>query len=607
MADTSKRFNVGGGSPWSPQEAVRSLMDKFYELAQMMGRFGQNLHNMENVLTRLQTTMGRLGAVAAIGLAAVGKFPLRMMSGNLHHAVHNAIGGHGGGVGSIGDLSTGATGGGGGGKRGYNPNWDKETIDKQNAVFANKMKNARAWDAYLASRGNKILEGAGTSTEETIIHQYGGDRAKAIKGTQQELEKKTALLQEARKTNPKHPDTAKLDRLVQNLSESLKGLKAGADKITASDAMDALYGKGMGGGEAAWTSAAHHVMKHKATPVLTTERMWEGLGFGKPFLPPIAGTPNGPSTAGIPFGPSGGHTLSTIPTAGVPATPGAPGIPFTPGVAGTASVKYKPKAIPVVLETPEKVSLATRIGSAVRRAFGGGPPPTDSGSPPGGGEEEGKGKRSFAKTAMFVAGRVAGGALAAGTAAHYAMSAASPDMSHTLDMSFQLLAGTIGSALIPAFAKLALSAQQFSGWLQAHPKVLDAIGSGPGGAAKALGGVGDIFSGDFKKGGGGILSGVHDILPGSIISKLIHGDKPDKAAGAEALLMTIRSQRAQPRYSSVEEAYKNTQIAAISQDPLEAKLQRLVTDNLMKLLEGQSKANDLQEETKEVIDRRFGQ
>jgi hypothetical protein len=81
----------------------------------------------------------------------------------------------------------------------------------------------------------------------------------------------------------------------------------------------------------------------------------------------------------------------------------------------------------------------------------------------------------------------------------------------------------------------------------------------------------------------------------------------DKANMASNLLLNFQSFRAQPRYSSVEEAYKNVQIEAIGKSPLEQALDRQLGQRLDQLLKEAQKANLLTEqqaqETRQMMGR----
>ena len=519
MVDSSKRFGVGGGSPWSAQDAVRALMEKFYELSQRMSSFGTNFLHLENVLGHLQGTATRLNVAMAAMVAVAGRFPgARLLGSSAHHAVVHGLGG-GHGIASSSGGGGVSLGGGGGGKSDYNPNWVEDTLAGHEKIHQKKLQHIREehaeWEKGLA-------KSASDGTVKGIMALAGGDKKKAIA----HLELKAAGFESEANLHGNSTAGNKARAQAQAIRQHIADMQEQA-------AINP------------WTTATH-----------------------LPIPDSLAGTGPGSKNIGILRGLANksGDTFSYkgFDLAGK-------------AITGTVSAGSEAEAIQKAMDKGHYTSSAERVKSGI-----------DTGTRKGyGGKEKSSGGGFSVGGLRALVGGVAAPLLGAGAIAHGLMSAASPDMASTLSMSFQLLAGTIGGHLIPAFAKLALIVQETAGFLEKNPEL-----------------TGKVAKMAFHSTGGGMLLG--GIEKGSEIVEKVsgwfgHKEEVKKGGDLSGLLLSIRSMRAQPRYSSIEEAYKNTQLSAINQDPLEAKLQRMVTQHLLELIKVSAQGTEAQEEAAEYI------
>jgi hypothetical protein len=111
---------------------------------------------------------------------------------------------------------------------------------------------------------------------------------------------------------------------------------------------------------------------------------------------------------------------------------------------------------------------------------------------------------------------------------------------------------------------------------------------------------------NFDKSRGSFTATRRSNMAQELLQSLTSGkDLPDVVQSrgqlAQGMLMNLHSMRVQPRFSGIEDAWKNIQMEALSRDPLEQKLDQMVQQHLIKILEDNAKLIGLQEETKEAI------
>lgn len=137
----SARFSVGSSSPWSGNEAVKALLDRFYDLSERVSRISSSFNRLENLTNRLGEAYNRMIA----GFMIMVGFP-RILRGDVHHAL---LGGHkrpDGGK-SSGGAGGGGSGGGSGGEGGF-PGWDVVKKDYSDYID-HRIKED---DRYAASK-----------------------------------------------------------------------------------------------------------------------------------------------------------------------------------------------------------------------------------------------------------------------------------------------------------------------------------------------------------------------------------------------------------------------------------------------------------------------